>query len=230
MPEITLPNGMPATTFWPEAGHDPGIVLVQEIFGRTAYMRKRAQDLADYGYCVVLPQIYWRLGEDAIEESSEGALEKAMGLMSQVDWEQAVDDVRATVGALRLEPDTDERVALVGFCFGGGLAYAAAQGAQRLQGADALISYYGSALPNLVDGDPVEVPSLHHFGESDSFIPMETVEHIREVVTRNEDAEFHTWPGADHAFDNPAPQFHHAEASEQAWQVTLDWLAEHYPA
>jgi carboxymethylenebutenolidase len=94
---------------------------------------------------------------------------------------------------------------------------------------DALVSYYGSALPQLLDlASQVDVPSLHHFGLSDSYIPPEQVRAIEAAVTAH-GATFLTYEGAGHAFDNPRPEFHHAQASQQAWEATRAWLAEHLP-
>ncbi|WP_342372653.1 dienelactone hydrolase family protein [Propioniciclava soli] len=220
---------MPATLVRPESGRGPGVVLIQEIFGRSPYMRQRADDLAALGYSVLLPQIYWRLGVDVIDETSENALETAVGVSGRVDWDLAVQDVRAAIAHLRADEATRTRVALMGFCFGGGLAYAAIQGADWDVIADALVSYYGSALPGLVDGDPVGVPSLHHFGSADAFISRDDVAHIESVVT-SYGASFQLWPGSDHAFDNPRLPFHDPDASAAAWDVTTAWLAENYPA
>lgn len=235
MPEITIPTNAPgpggvsSIPVLLEGDSGPCIVLVQEIFGRSEYMRSRARDLAALGYTVALPQVFWRVGADAVDESADDALQQGMDLMQQTDWNQAVEDVRVCIEALRREPQTGGRVALVGFCFGGGLAYASLQGAKGGQRADALVSYYGSALPNLVDGDAVTVPSLHHFGDADGFLTNEVVEHISEVVQHN-GAEVKLWHGAGHAFDNPAPAFHHAQASAEAWEVTVEWLRTHFPA
>lgn len=226
------PDGseMPITLLRPDSGRGGGIVLVQEIFGRSDYMRSRARDLAEIGYTVVLPQLFWRVGEDAIPEDSPDALQVAMEVTGRLDWEAAVSDIRDAVQWLRAGEDTDGAVALVGFCLGGGLAYAAAQEPPREARPDALVSYYGSALPQLVSGARPGVPSLHHFGDSDTFIPQDQVSRIREVV-ESDGAEFHLWDGADHAFDNPSPSlgFHHSRASREAWEVTVDWLAQHHP-
>lgn len=226
----TQGSQMPVTLLRPESGTGGGIVLVQEIFGRSDYMRSRARDLCDLGYTVVLPQLFWRVGEDVIDEGSPDALQVAMDVTGRLDWDLAIADVRDAVAWLRADEDSDEAVALVGFCFGGGLAYAASQDCPREFMADALVSYYGSALPGLVDGPPVHVESLHHFGDSDAFIDAGQVAHIREVVERD-GAEFHVWEGANHAFDNPAPElgFHDPRASRVAWEVTVDWLAQHHP-
>ncbi|WP_269087324.1 dienelactone hydrolase family protein [Ornithinimicrobium sp. CNJ-824] len=83
-------------------------------------------------------------------------------------------------------PEVDDlAVGLVGFCFGGGLAFdVAARAAQAQTPVAALVSFYGSALPGLLGhAEHVTCPSLHVFGTADSYIPTEQVEQIREAVT-----------------------------------------------
>lgn len=230
-PVVKVADGqVPCKLFTPEAGHGAGIVLVQEIFGVSNYIQQRAADLADEGWTVLVPNLYWRIGGHVVADDDPAALPHAMELLAANPWDETVADIRACVEQFRRWPETGGRVALMGFCYGGGLAYAAASGVEAPQAPDALVSYYGSALPDLVDRLPVvTVPSLHHFGEQDSYIPFGTVEHIREVVGRG-DVEFCSYPGAGHAFDNPLPMFHHKMASEDAWRNTLVWLYEHFPA
>lgn len=234
--DVTIPvgtagpdgEGMPATVYHPVTAGGAGIVLVQEIFGRSQYLRGRAADLAALGYTVVVPQVYWRLGLDTIPEESDDALAAGADAVASLDWPLAVADLRDTVAWLRTHLAGEEGVALVGFCFGGGLAYAALQDASGPGRADALVSYYGSALPGLVDGPPVEVPSLHHFGDADEFIDADARAHIQQVV-EEAGAEFHLWQGANHAFDNHRARWHDPRASRDAWEVTVEWLAEHHP-
>ena len=93
---------------------------------------------------------------------------------------------------------------------------------------DALVSYYGSALPQLHPLAPrVGAPSLHHFGDADAFIPMDTVGEIEAAVTAQPDVTFEIHPGAGHAFDNAAPAFHHPEASAAAWASSVAFLSHH---
>ena len=230
--DIATPLGpMPSHLFVPEAGRGAGIVLVHEIFGVSNYVLQRAEDLRALGYAVLVPNVYWRIGGEAVPDEAPDLLERGMALMQRVDWAGAVDDVRAAVRQLRDEDVSTGRVALFGFCFGGGLAYAAASGATGAEAPDALVSYYGSALPMLVDSSPVvTAPSLHHFGDADTYIAPEVVAHIREVVTSVPGVQLRMYPGAGHAFDNPIPMFHHAQASKDAWQATEQWLADNYPA
>ena len=94
-----------------------------------------------------------------------------------------------------------------------------------------LVSYYGSALPGLLDLAPqVTAPSLHHFGTADDYIDGPTVERIREAVTAGDaTVEVETYEGANHAFDNSDFALHHPSASALAWERTLAFLARELP-
>jgi carboxymethylenebutenolidase len=213
---------MPARLWHPRAGSGPAVVVFQEIFGVTGYIQGRCTDLAELGYVVCAPEVYWRLGEDVRVDDGPDALPEAMALVGRLDWPSAVRDGVATLEHVRGLIEVTGPVALLGFCFGGGLAFNVA----ATDAPDALVSYYGSALPDLLQlADDVAVPSLHHFGLSDTFIPVETVEEIRTAISGSPQVRFETYEGAGHAFDNPNPAFHHAGASQAAWDVTTRFLA-----
>lgn len=217
---------LPADLHLPAAGRGPGLVLFQEIFGVTPYVDARARDLAALGYVVLVPHVYWRQGDPVIGDGADG-LPRALAAMQQVDWPAAVADGVAAVAALRDRPEVAGPVGVFGFCFGGGLAFnVAAAGADP----DALVSYYGSALPTLLELAPrVTCPSLHHFGLADDYLPPDVVARIEAAVTAGGTATVLTYAGAGHAFDNPAPMFHHAGASQAAWAATTAWLADTLP-
>ena len=241
LPIPTDADDLPGLLWLPEDLDQPvpGLVVLQEIFGLSAYMQQRCADLAARGYAVLAPQLFARLDPPVVGiedgEDFQSWLEEGMALTSRVLWERAEADAIAAIGALRAHGAVDsERVGLVGFCYGGGLAFsAAASAAEEDRPVSALVSYYGSALPTLLDrAAQVDVPSLHHFGTTDAFIPLEQVEQIREAVTADgtrEQVRFVLHEGAGHAFDNPHPGLHHAGAAEAAWQQTLGFLAETLP-
>jgi carboxymethylenebutenolidase len=226
---IPTPDGdMPATLWSPEdgAGGGPAILLLQEIFGVSRYIRRRGGALAEAGYRVLAPDFYWRLDPDLppLDESAPDVVNTAMSRAMSLDWEQTVRDGVAAFEALRGREDVD-RVGILGFCFGGGLGFNVA----ALTEPDCLVSYYGSALPRLLGlARQVTAPSLHHFGLSDDYIDPDTVGEIREAVTAGgTPVEFETYDDANHAFDNEDFMFHHPEASDVAWERTLRFLGNH---
>ena len=220
---------MPAYLWLPEGGTGPGLLLLQEIFGLSSYIQRRGADLAAAGYVVLAPELYWRLDDRHVDESSPSIIEDAMKLAGQLDWATAVSDAVTALGQLRTRSEVSGGTGLLGFCFGGGLAFNVAAEASP----DVLVSFYGSAIPNLLDLAPsVDAPSLHHFGLADDYIDQATVEQIRAAVTGGgRPAEFHVYEGANHAFDNDdLPPLHHPEASALAWERTLEFLRRTLPA
>ncbi len=229
MPEtvqIQAPDGdLPALRFAPSSPNGAGVVVVQEIFGVSDYIVGRCQNLADEGYVVYAPILYDRLPEKPVlDPSSPDYLTQGMTASRGLDWETAARDVVAAVATLRAESGT-EKVGLLGFCFGGGLAFNVA----ALTDVDALVSYYGSALPRLLDLAPqVTAPQLHHWGTRDSFIEGPAQGEAREALaTSPGTVQWEVYEGAGHAFDNNQVPFHHPTASAAAWPVTLGFFASH---
>jgi carboxymethylenebutenolidase len=237
---IDTPDGaMPAHVWLPEGGTGPGVLLLQEIFGVSAYVERRAQDLADLGYVVLAPEIFWRLGVSRVAEGPD-ALEEAFGLLQRTDWPAAVADGVRALDALRAHEAVTGRVGIVGFCFGGGLGFNVA----ALSPADALVSYYGSALPELLGILPfdasdatlaaihpaeVTAPSLHHWGLADTFIDRPVVERVCALLEAQPHVAVETYEGGGHAFDNDDFVFYDAELATLAWQRTSAFLAEQLP-
>ena len=230
---VMVPTGsgeMPAHLWLPPSGQGPGIVLLQEIFGVSRYVQRRGAQLAELGYAVVAPEIFWRLGVTSPVEGDD-ALERGMGLVQRLDWDQAVRDATATVQWLREHATVDAGVGVVGFCFGGGLGFnvAARLESEGEAPVDTLVSYYGSSLPELHTAMTVTAPSLHHFGLADSYIDTATVRTVEQSLTRQPATVFETYEGADHAFDNSDMPWHHPGASTLAWSTTEQFLREHLP-
>jgi len=223
----TADGPMPGHLWRPPAGGGSGILLLQEIFGVSGYIQRRAAALAAEGYVVLAPELYWRLDRQRVDEGADDAVDQAMALAGQLDPDVAVDDAVAAFGTLgELTADAGPP-AVLGFCLGGGLAFSVAA---RTEPA-ALVAYYGSALPQLLDLAPhVTCPSLHHFGTADDYLPMDVVRSVTEAVTADgRPARVELYEGANHAFDNDDFFLHHPDASRRAWSTTLGFLREHLP-
>ncbi len=128
----TIPTSdgpMPAYLWSPPGGRGPGLLLLQEIFGVSRYIRRRGAALAAAGYVVLAPELYWRLDPDLppLDESAPDVVETAMARVSSLDWEAAVRDGVAALADLRARPGVREAgrqgAGVVGFCFGGGLGF-----------------------------------------------------------------------------------------------------------
>ncbi|MFA9216320.1 MAG: dienelactone hydrolase family protein, partial [Sphingomonadaceae bacterium] len=149
----------------PRGGRGPGIVLLQEIFGVNEHIRAVADQYAADGYVVLAPDLFWRQGAH-IELGYEGAdWQRAVQLMQATDVEQALRDIAATAQALRALPAcSGEKIASIGFCFGGRLSYlTAANGV-----VDAAVAYYGGGIQNALErASHIKVPMVLHFGAKD---------------------------------------------------------------
>jgi carboxymethylenebutenolidase len=201
----------------PEQGSGPGIVLLQEVFGVNSYIRGVADYYAEEGYTVLAPDLFWRI-EPGIELGFTGAdREKAFELYGKFDVERSVEDIAATVSALRALPECKGKVGALGFCLGGLLAYLAAARA----GVDCAVSYYGVGIEKrLGEAAEAKCPMVFHMDALDKYTPPDGVEAIRGAFASRRDVELYVYPGADHAFarmggdhyDKPAAMMAHTRS------------------
>jgi carboxymethylenebutenolidase len=210
----------------PDSGEGPGILLLQEIFGVNDFLKAKAGDLAALGYVVLCPDVFWRVEPGISLSHDEEALGQAFGYMERFmaeGIEQAPSDLGAALAHLRALPEVGERkVAAMGYCLGGRLAYEIGVGADP----DAIVSYYGSGIATRLD-DPgaIDCPTIFHFGGSDPFIPNEEVDAIRAAFKGRDDVELHVQQEAGHAFENHlAGQFSNPAAAAASWPLTVAFL------
>ncbi|MBO2460304.1 dienelactone hydrolase family protein [Actinomadura violacea] len=226
---VKVPEGEFRLHVWtPERGRGPGILLIQEIFGVGEYMEAVAEDLTAMGYVVAAPDMFWRIEPNWTTAHSEEALPEGLSMVSQFDWGKGPEDVEAALEALKGLPEVDGRVGVLGFCFGGTLAYLLATRAE----ADAVVSFYGSGVPAALGAlDAVRSPLQFHFGGSDDYIPREDVAAVERAVAGRDRMEIHVQEDGGHAFHNrKAPMFHQPEPADRAWRLTEDFLRRYLPA
>jgi carboxymethylenebutenolidase len=115
------------------------------------------------------------------------------------------------------------KVAAMGYCLGGHLAFALGCHAAP----DAVVSYYGSGIADrLGEAGGLSCPIIFHFGDSDPFIPNDQVDAINAALGDRDTVELHVHAGAGHAFENfLAAQFSSPEAAARSWPLTVDFLA-----
>ncbi|HYM30512.1 MAG TPA: dienelactone hydrolase family protein [Candidatus Cybelea sp.] len=197
----------------PKKGTGPGIVLLQEIFGVNQHMRDVADLYAEEGYTVLCPDLFWRL-EPGIElGQSEDEWKRAFELYQKFDVAKSITDMRASVKALKKQPKCKGKVAALGFCLGGKLAYLAAAHA----GVDLAISYYGVGIDqDLKLAKKIKCPMVMHFAELDQYAPPAAVAKIRKAFAKRPDVEIYNYPGADHGFNRVTGMHYDKPASMMA--------------
>lgn len=192
-----------------------GLVVIQEIFGVNRHIRAVADDFASQGYLAVAPALFDRAERGVEMDYSPPSIERGRALAMQVA-PHALRDVAAALAYGHAQ--TGRPGAVVGFCFGGTLAWLAAT---RLEPV-AAISYYGGTVAQYADETP-HCPVLMHFGERDKHIPPEAVNKLRSA---HPDVAIHTYP-AGHGFNCTERADFDPPSAALARERTLAFLKQH---
>src|SRR3954463_5632924 len=125
----------------------PAVVVIQEIFGVNQVMRDVTDGLAAQGYLAICPDLFWRIepGID-ITDQSEAEWKRAFELFNAFDVDAGVQDIAATIDAIRADPACSGKVGAVGFCLGGLLAFLTGTRTD----VDAAVAYYGVGIEGRV--------------------------------------------------------------------------------
>lgn len=175
-------------------GH--AVILLQEIFGLTAHVRRVADRFAEDGYLAYAPDLFWRMQPGVELSHSKEDMQKAFGFLERYRDEDGLADISATAARIRQRPGFNGRVAVAGLCLGGKLAYLAA----TLPGVDAAVGFYGVGIEKRLDAaGSLRCPLMLHFGDQDRYAPEAARRQIAEAV-RGRAVEMHLYPGADHGF------------------------------
>jgi carboxymethylenebutenolidase len=192
------------------------MVVIQEIFGVNTHIRSVCERLAADGFLSIAPALYDR-AERGIELAygPEGVA-RGREMRQQVTDDMAMLDVAATVAWAKGQ---GLKVGVIGFCWGGTLAWLSAA---RLAQVSAAVAYYGTNIAGYAHEAP-KVPVLLHFGEEDQHIPMPHVEKIRAAHPA---IETHLYP-AGHGFNCEDRASFEPASARQAWDRTQAFLATH---
>ena len=197
---IGKPDGsrLPAYLARPASGSGPAMVVLQEIFGVNDHIRAVCDSYAEEGYVALAPDIFWRL-EPGIELNyDEAGIKRGIELAGRCDLGQATEDIRAAIGYLRGPDAGSGKVGVVGFCFGGRLAFLTAA---RID-VDVAICYYGGGIENHVaEAKAIKCPIMLHWGAQDTSIPASAREAVRGALAGHDRAECYVYADAGHGFN-----------------------------
>jgi carboxymethylenebutenolidase len=216
--KITSADGQAFDCWQAPAERDPrgAVVVLQEIFGVNSHIRSVCARLAREGYDAYAPALFDRLQPGFTSGYSKEEVAQALAFLPRLDWKAMVADTLATVHHARR---SGRPVALMGFCLGASVAYAAAQ---TEPGIAAVIGYYGGQIVQHLERPP-QSPTLLHFGATDHTIPMADVERIR---AERPECVVHVYP-AGHGFNCEERASFEPGSAALAWERSMRWLETH---
>jgi len=233
----------------PEAqGTYPAVIVVQEVWGVNSYIQAVTERLPSQGYVGLAPAVFHRQGYMTVGLHEE--FSTAIARMGECTDAQIMEDIKASVDYLKSQSFVrTDRIGIVGFCFGGRVAYLAACTVPDLK---ASVVYYGGGIPSSLQecvayyggkarlplGGPgpspleqtakITAPVLGLFGAEDQNPTPADVARIETELKRHSKAhEFHMYPGCGHGFHCDARASYRAEAAGDAWAKTLAWFNQH---
>ena len=187
-----------------------GVVLVQEYWGVNDHVRDIAGRLAGQGFRVLAPDLYHGKVMHTAEEAGK--------MMGSLDWPKALGEIIAAAAHLRDHESSNGKVAVMGFCMGGALTFAAAAHIPWLAAA---VPFYGVPDAKLADYTKEKAPILAHFAKNDQWA---TVDKAKDIQSKVPAMELHVYD-AQHAFVNDTrPEVHDPAATKVAWKRAVDFL------
>ena len=195
----------------------PGILVIHEWWGLNDNIEAMTRRLAGEGYVALAVDLY----DGVVATDREGA----MTAMRNVDEQKAIANLRSATRHLKQENDVTS-VGVIGWCFGGG--WALNTGIALGDEIAATVVYYGRLTTDKDRLAELRSPVLGLFGSEDSGIPVSSVRAFEDSMRQlGKDPNIQVYEGADHAFANPSGERYDAEAAEDAWKQTTEFLAEH---
>jgi carboxymethylenebutenolidase len=193
------------------------VVIVQEIFGVNSHIRSVADDYASQGFLAIAPALFDRVERNLQLGYGPEDRKKGMQAATQAGLEAALKDVDATIRhAAKTLGETN--VGVLGFCWGGTLAWLAAT---RLQ-PGAAVGYYGGQIYKFAAEKP-GCPVMLHFGEKDAHIPISEVE----TISRRHPSTPVFLYDAGHGFNCDQRESYEPRSAALARQRTLEFLHQH---
>lgn len=202
-----------------DAGVYPGIVMIHEWIGLNDYVKEMARQLAAEGYAVLAVDLF---NGKVAKDSNEA---RNLSTMVRNNPQPAIQNMKLAVGYLKsLHNVDDEKIASMGWCFGGGMSLQLSLN-EKLA---ATIIYYGQLETDKEKLKVITWPVLGIFGDKDTSIPAESAKKFDAVLDDlGIENEIYIYPNVGHAFANPSGMNYAAEETKDAWKKTIEFLNKH---
>lgn len=201
------------------------IVVIQEIFGVNAGIRRKCDTLAEAGYLAIAPDLFWRL-EPGIELDPDikPEFDRALELMGQFDQDKGIADIEASIRAARSELGDGSKVGVVGYCLGGRLAFMTAARTD----VDASVGYYGVGIDGLLgEKNAIAHPVLLHVPEEDHFVDKDAQAAMHAGLDDHPKVTIYDYAGEDHGFATEFGERRSDASAKLADERTAEFFAEH---
>ena len=198
-------------------GKLPAVVVVHENRGLNPYIEDVARRVAKAGFIALAPDGLSSVG------GYPGDDDKGRELQQSVDPERLMNDFFAAIEWLMKHDASTGKVGIVGFCYGGGVANAAAVAYPEL---GAAVSFYGRQ-PRAEDVPRIKAPVMIHYGELDTRINEGWPAYEQALKAAGTTYQAFIYPGANHGFHNDStPRYDEADA-KLAWDRTIAWFQQY---
>lgn len=187
-----------------------GLIVIQEIFGVNDHIKSIAEKFAKEGYLAVAPALMDRAQRGVDIGYTQPDIEIGKEIRAKVKNDDSIKDLKAALDYLKAQGVG--RIGVVGYCWGGSLAWLAAT---RIDGIAASVSYYGGDVATFAD-EKAKCPVMFHFGEMDKSIPMEKVEIVKQKQPSH---PLYVYP-AGHGFSCDARGSYDAKCAAEAFERT----------
>jgi carboxymethylenebutenolidase len=206
----------------PETLPAPGVVVLHEVFGVNADIRKHCDELAEQGFIAVAPDLFWRQepGVD-LSVTSEPDWQHGLRLYQAYDRDDGAGDIKDTADAVAKLAECTGKVAVLGYCLGGLMTFLTAV----RYGVDAAVVYHGGDTEKyLSEVDGLHAPLLMHLAEEDEFISKPAQVKIKAALARRPTATVYSYPGQRHAFTRHNGAHYNAAAAALANGRTSEFI------
>jgi carboxymethylenebutenolidase len=207
----------------PKTSPASAVVVLQELFGVNADIRKTCDELAEQGFLAVAPDLFWRQepGVDLSNVTSEADWQHGLRLYQAYDRDAGAKDVKDTLNAVAKLPECTGRVAVLGYCLGALMVFLTAV----RYGVDAAVAYHGGDTEKYLDEvDGLHAPMLMHLAEEDEFISKAAQAEIKAALAKKSNATVYSYPGQNHAFSRHGGAHYNAAAAALAHERTYAFL------